>query len=53
MHKVKFAYNEPRIEEIEVEDSTLSDEDLIREIEAMYPEAIDIEILEVEEIFDV
>lgn len=45
MTKAKFAYNEPRFGEIETE-TVMNEFELIREIEQMYPEAIDIEIIE-------
>lgn len=50
MIKAKFAYSEPRLGDIEVEGDITEDinEFLIDTIERAYPEAIDIEILEVE-----
>lgn len=47
--KVKFAYNEPRFGDIEIEGPSLTDEEIVKEIEMSYPEAIDIELLEKEE----
>jgi hypothetical protein len=42
---IKFAYNEPRIGEFEA-DIPMTEEEMIREIEEQFPEAIDIEIIE-------
>lgn len=44
--KVRFAYNEPRIGDFEI-DGEWSELEIIKEIEEVFPEAIDIEILEV------
>lgn len=46
MKKIKFAYNEPMIGQIETNDALMSEEDALRLIEREYPEAIDIEIIE-------
>lgn len=45
--KIKFAYNEPMIGELETD--AISEEDAIHEIERQFPEAIDIEIIETTE----
>lgn len=48
MKKIKFAYNEPRIGDIEIEGPDMIEEDVLQIIEEQYPEAIDVEILETE-----
>lgn len=52
MVRAKFSYDEPRFGSIEIEgDTTGIDNDfVIDQIERMYPEAVDIEIIEIEEI---
>lgn len=49
--KVKFTYNEPRFGDMEIvtdgASPTWTDEEIINEIEAAFPEAIDIEVLEI------
>ncbi len=50
MKRYRFAYNEPRLGDIEIEGPDLTEEDILRSIEEAYPEAIDIEILEFEDI---
>ena len=52
MQTVKFAYNMPMFGDIEIEEDDMPstkwpDEDIIKLIEKQFPEAIDIEILEV------
>lgn len=51
-HKVTVSYNEPRIAEIEVTaDDDMEAEDLaIRQFEQSHPEAIDVEVENIEEI---
>lgn len=51
-HKVTVSYNEPRIAEIEVvADDDMEAEDLaIRQFEQSHPEAIDVEVENIEEI---
>lgn len=51
MKKVKFAYNEPRFGDFEATED-MSEEDIMQAIEESYPEAIDIEITEYEEVSD-
>lgn len=48
MKKIKFAYNEPRIGDIEIEGPDMNEEDILRLIEDQYPEAIDVEVIETE-----
>lgn len=48
----RFAYNEPRIGNIEVTGPRLSNEEIMKQIEESFPEAIDIEILDIEEEID-
>jgi hypothetical protein len=55
MKRYRFAYNEPRLGDIEIEDddnpsTQWTEEDIIRVIEENYPEAIDIELLEFEQL---
>lgn len=53
MQKIKFTYNEPRIGDMEIEGSDkLTFDEILKHIEQTYPEAIDIEILEVEDYED-
>ena len=50
MRTIKFAYNQPMFGEIEMRgefETSHPDEELIELVEKSYPEAIDIEILEV------
>ena len=51
-HKVTLSYNEPRIAEIEVTaDDDMEAEDLaMRQFERSHPEAIDVEVENIEEI---
>lgn len=50
MQKIKFAYNEPRIGDIDIEGPDMTEEDILRIIEDSYPEAIDVEIIETEQL---
>lgn len=52
MKRIKFAYNEPMLGSMELDEPTkdLTEEDFLKFIEQSYPEAIDIEITEIEEI---
>jgi hypothetical protein len=51
MKRFRFAYNEPRLGDIEVDGpEDVSEEEILRMIEDQYPEAIDVEILEFEEL---
>ena len=50
MQKIKFVYDEPMIGELETEGDILDLEEIIKEIEEQFPEAINIEIIETEEI---
>jgi hypothetical protein len=51
MKRFRFAYNEPRLGDIEVDGPEgISEEAVLRMIEEQYPEAIDVEILEFEEL---
>ena len=51
-HKVTLSYNEPRIAEIEITaDDDMEAEDLaVKQFEQSHPEAIDVEVENVEEI---
>ena len=46
--KVKFSYTEPMIGEFETDREGLTFEEIIKEIEMSFPEAIDIEIVQTE-----
>ena len=50
MQKIKFAYNEPMIDEIINEGPNLEFDEAVKLIEQTYPTAIDIEIIETIEI---
>ena len=47
--KAKFAYNWPQFGEVEV-NQEMTEEEIIKCIEQSYPEAVDVEILEIEDI---
>lgn len=49
MQKVRFAYNEPMIGMFENDGPDMTVEEILKEIEIDYPEAIDVEIIEIEE----
>lgn len=42
---VKFTYNEPRIGEFEIDNDSFTEEEIIKQLEEQFPEAIDIEII--------
>lgn len=50
MFNYKFTYNSPEFGEIEVQGPKMEVEDVIKEIERMYPEAIDIQVISIEEV---
>lgn len=50
MKKYEFFYNEPRVGSIEIDGPDMTEEDVLREIERQYPEAVDVELGTYEEI---
>jgi hypothetical protein len=44
MKRYEFFYNEPRVGFIDIDGPDMTEEDILRQIEQQYPEAVDVEL---------